>query len=122
MIEEIIYRYDSYSDKSFKAIFGQNKDADVYKACCSLYFYVASQRPFSKLPSKEEAILSNIQEAIVKGNALLGGVALKQLCEEIKLRETQLEKQSQINRISIVISIVGVILSLFFGVLSVFKV
>lgn len=87
-------------------------------ACLKLYTYIVDVEPFSNLPETQATLLKNIKDAMLKGNIDLGKVALKQLTEELIDSERQLEKQERINKITVILSIVGMLLTIYFGIAS----
>ena len=74
--------------------------------------------PFSNLPETQATLLKNIKDAMLKCNIELGKVALKQLTEELIDSERQLEKQERINKITVILSIVGMLFTIYFGIAS----
>lgn len=118
ILEQIIYYYNSCSDSHFKSVFRDNKNDEVRNACLKLYTYIVDAAPFSNLPETQATLLKNIKDAMLKGNIELGKVALKQLTEELIDSERQLEKQERINKITVILSIVGMLLTIYFGIAS----
>lgn len=120
LLEQIIIRYDSYTDKDYKSVFRDKKDKEVRDVCLKVHAYVIEKTPFSNLPIKEATLLNNIKESILSGNVKLGEMALQQLSEEMESKDYHIKKQDKTNRFTTLLSILGLILTVFFGVLSLF--
>ena len=84
----------------------------------SLYNFIDQNQPFSLLPDKEAALLNNINEAMLSNNPLLVNNLLKQLANEIKAKEKRYTKGKKQTVIATTISIVGIIFTVVFGILS----
>lgn len=64
-------------------------------------------------------MLKTLSTAIDNNNIDLGQNTLKQLSDEIINKEMIIRKKEKENRLAIILSIVGVLLTLFFGILSI---
>ena len=84
----------------------------------SLYYFIDQNQPFSLLPDKEAALLNNINEAMLSNNPSLVNNLLKQLANEIKAKEKRYTKGKKQTVIATTISIVGIIFTVVFGILS----
>lgn len=75
--------------------------------------------PFSELPETEKNILNDIiKEASVTDNAFIKS-KIEQIANTIQARFNELNKTKRINRVSIIVAIVGVILTIIFGLTSI---
>lgn len=120
-LEKTIYCFDTYSDKKFRYYFGEDKKEEIRSFIIMLLNYIKINYPFSKTPQKEAALLKIVKEALEKENKELGINAINQLSEEIEIKgKSQIKLETQ-NKISTIISIVGVILTIFFGIISFLK-
>lgn len=78
-----------------------------------------SHQPFSSVSSKHGNLLNMIKHAFDTDNKDLGRNNLIQLANDIEVLESTIETQDKRNQVSMIISIVGVILTVVFGALSV---
>ncbi len=120
ILEQILFRYDAYTDANFKSVFHEKKNENVRTMCLILHTYVTEKTPFSNLPTKEATLLNNISEALVHGNVELGEMVLQQLSEEIMNKEFRLKKQEKTNTIATLLSVVGLLFTIFFGIFSIY--
>lgn len=118
MLEQLIHYYDSYSDKNFKYRFGETKDPKIRSFILEICKLIKKNEPFSSVASKESNMLKNINDAIIKNNKDLGLSTLQQLAEEIANKEKTIKKKEKENQVATIVSIVGVALTIFFGLLS----
>lgn len=118
MLEQLIHYYDSYSDKNFKYRFGETKDPKIRSFILKICKLIKKNEPFSSVASKESNMLKNINDAIIKNNKDLGLSTLQQLAEEIANKEKTIKKKEKENQVATIVSIVGVALTIFFGLLS----
>lgn len=120
LLETIIYYYDSYADASFKGIFWQKKDPAVRKFMMGVCQYIKKINPFISIPKKEADLMQSVTDALENNNKSLGLNSLRQLSQEIMAKEKTIVKQKKDNQMAIAISIVGIVLTIFFGFLSLF--
>lgn len=120
MLEQIIFYYDAYTNKNFEKLFAVNKNFDIRNFVLLISQAIKENDPFSALPTKEATLLKNIDTAIVISNIELGKTAIEQLSAEILNKEAVIKKQEYNNRIATVLSVIGMILTVFFGILSLF--
>lgn len=118
MLEQLIHYYDSYSEKNFKYRLGETKDPDIRRFILDICKLVKKKEPFSSVASKESNLLKNINDAIIKNNTDLGLSSLQQLAYELANKEKTLKKKEKENQVATIVSIVGVILTVIFGLLS----
>lgn len=118
MLEQLIFYYDTYSDKNFKYRFGETKDTKIRSFILDIYKLLKQKEPFSSVTSKESNLLKNINDAIIKNNTDLGLSTLQQLAEEIANKEKTIKKKEKENQVATIVSIVGVVLTIVFGLLS----
>ena len=76
-------------------------------------------QPFSSVSSKHGNLLNMIKHAFDTNNKDLGSNNLTQLANDIEVLESIIENQDKRNQVSMTISLVGVILTVVFGALSI---
>ncbi len=118
LLETFIHYYDAYSDTQFSKSFGVDKDIKIRDFIFSMCKLIKDNDPFIAVPSKEAGLLNNISDAIIKNNVDFGMAELMQLSTELVNREKLLKKKEKENQLTTVISIVSIVLTVFFGVLS----
>lgn len=118
-LESIIYYYDTFSDNNFNSFFKHEKDSNIRSFIYEVYSTIKSDNTFASVPAKEAQLLKTLSTAIDNNNIDLGQNTLKQLSDEIINKEMIIRKKEKENRLAIIVSIVGVLLTLFFGILSI---
>lgn len=118
-LESIIYYYDTVSDRIFNSYFKHEKDSDIRLFIYEVYCNIKSNNTFASVPAKEAQLLKTISTAIDNNNIDLGQSTLNQLSDEIINKEMIIRKKEKENRLAITVSIVGVLLTLFFGIISI---
>lgn len=79
---------------------------------------VRDKQPYASVSSRYGNLMSSIQSSIETQNVELAKSNLRQLTDGVEVLETTIKTQDKRNRFSIIISIVGVILTIIFGALS----
>lgn len=119
IIEIIITYYDAKSDKAFRALFKQRKNHDVREFIIAMHSYIKTQYPFISLPKKEADLLTPIMDTYQKNDDHAGIANLGQLAQEIANRERTIARQTRQNQWATMLSIIGIIMTIFFGLLSI---
>jgi hypothetical protein len=114
----IIYYYDSYTKQQFESEFSQEKNLAVRDFIFELRTYIKSISPFISVPDKEAGLLQTLKDAIVSNNPQLGDSILNQLSDEIAIKEKAIRKNERDKKMAITLSIIGIILTAFFGIIS----
>lgn len=120
MIDQMIFYYDSYSDTRFKKMLHAEKENGVRQFLFAVSSHMKGNDPFASLPAQEATLLKNISDAIYSNNTELGKTAIEQLSTEILNKEALIRKQERNNQITTMMSIVGTVLTVFFGIASLF--
>lgn len=81
-------------------------------------FYIKTINPFISISRKEAELMQSIMNALNNNNCSLGVSSLKQLSQEVATKEKLIIKKDKENRRANIVSIVGLILTVFFGILS----
>lgn len=119
LIDEVISIYDTRSDKGFKSIFKRERYEGLPKFLLKVSQFIKESDPFSALSEKNAALLKNLSEALEKTNFELGQVTIKQLSSELQNKESLVKKQQRENQRATMISIVGIVLTIVFGIFSI---
>jgi hypothetical protein len=119
LCEDLLCRSESYGRKRFKSLYSLEFDNDQINRIVEIITIMKSHQPFSSVSSKHGNLLNMIKHAFDTDNKDLGSNNLIQLANDIEVLESTIETQDKRNQISMVISIVGVILTVVFGALSV---
>ncbi len=75
--------------------------------------------PYADLPSDERMLLLDINKMIENNELTNVNQKLKELSLTMQARDTEIRKTRQINIVSLTIAIIGIILTIFFGVISI---
>lgn len=122
LIEEFIYWHDTLDGRDFKRRFGFDKSPVLRERAMKLLVEVRRENPFARVSRRAAGLLSSIREVIeAGGKPELARSSLSQLAEEIEGLDRAIEVQRERQIISTVVSILGVILTFAFGLLSVWQ-
>jgi ABC-type glycerol-3-phosphate transport system permease component len=119
LCEDLLCRSESYGSTRFKNAYSLEFDNEKINRIIEIISILRSRQPFSSVSSKHGNLLNMIKHAFDTDNKDLASNNLIQLANDIEILESTIEIQDKRNQISMVISIVGVILTLVFGALSV---
>lgn len=118
-VEDLLYRVEAYDGKRYKEIYGFEFSAEQKDRVVSAIELMKQRQPFSSVSSKYGNLLNMIKHAFDTANPELGTGNLRQLADDIEVLESALNTQAKRNQMSIVVSVVGVVLTLVFGALTV---
>lgn len=121
LIETMIYYCDSRTDKFFERFLKVNKKEEIRNFLMELYNYIKKESPFLSAPPKEASLMKTLKEAIVINDSVLGINTLMQLSTEIESKEKLMQKQRYLNKLSMIVSVTGVISTILFGIISIVK-
>lgn len=120
-IEEFIYRYGTRTDREFRQQLGIQRLPVVRDRVTRLLAKFRAENPFANLSSQAGALFRNVQEAIATGNDDHVRATLLLLADEVERVEGVVRTQERRNTIATLISVVGVILTLVFGAVSIIQ-
>ncbi|MEJ1435951.1 MAG: hypothetical protein RPU61_01375 [Candidatus Sedimenticola sp. (ex Thyasira tokunagai)] len=120
-LEDYLCRIESFGNKRFKESYKFELNDPQKNRLVTIIEVFKSQQPYSTISSKYGNLLSMISHAFDTDNTDLGKTNLRQLSDDIEVLETTIEQQTKSNQISLVISVVGVILTVVFGALTVIQ-
>lgn len=118
-VEDLLYRVEAFGPKKYKDAYGFEFSDSQKDRVANAIRLMKTRQPFSSVSSKYGNLLNMIKHGFDTENTELGVSNLKQLAEDIEVLESTLDTQSKRNQLSIVVSVVGVILTLVFGALTV---
>lgn len=118
ILEGMVCYYDTLGRIGFKSRFNLEIENDVRNKVMRIVDNMKEQNPFVSLSSKDANLLTNLKHSIETGNADLGSTILKQLSEEIEVKESNIRTQQKRNTTAFIIAALGVTLTIFFGLLS----
>jgi len=121
LLEDFIYFYDARGPKYLKSNYYIEAEKSLRDQAYSLLEYVKKENPFSSLPPKEANFLRTLFQAIESGNKELALNTVNQLSQEIEILDSSVRNGEKRTRVSYIISIVGVILTIVFGFTSLFS-
>lgn len=117
LIETFIYLVDTGEHTYLKRI-GVDPTDELKEQSMALLEAMRSIRPFSRLAPKEANVLSTLDQAIQANNPSLSRTLLRQVAEEFELSGAVLRKMEKEKQIATMISAIGVVLTLVFGLMS----
>ena len=118
MLEDLLILMDVTEESSFKGMIGVDPPKDKRDKLIASLKLIKELQPYSSLSSKQGNMLNMLRHSIDTDNKDLAKNTIKQLSDEIEVMEGSMRRQEMKNRISISISIIGVILTVFFGAVS----
>lgn len=118
LLEEFIVGIDTLDDRAFKQRYRMERPLPLRPRLLETLKNLREQSPFASLSSKEANLLSTLINAVESGNPELGKSVIKQLAEELEITGANLRSQNQKNTISFIVSVVSVLLTVFFGIVS----
>lgn len=119
LCEDLLWRFESYGKKRIKNLYKIDFDNEQVNRIVEIISIMKLRQPFSSVSSKHGNLLNMIKHAFDIDNKDLGENNLIQLANDIEVLESTIESQDRRNQTSMVISIVGVILTIVFGALSI---
>lgn len=120
-LEDYLCRIESFGNEGFKEAYKFELDDSQKNRLVEIIEAIKSKQPYSTISSKYGNLLSMISHAFDTDNLDLGKTNLRQLSDDIEVLESTIEQQSKTNQVSLAISVVGVILTLVFGALTVIQ-
>lgn len=118
IVEDLLYYCDTRSKDNLKKQYGVEFDQIQRGRIVEIIYHLKNQNPFSSTSSKFNGLLMQINQAFELNNSPMGKSSLLQLSEDINLIENNLRSKEKDNLRSYIISIVGTILTIIFGVVS----
>lgn len=119
--EDLFCRAEAFGASRFKDAYSLEFTGEHMDRIAIVISIMKSRQPFSSVSSKYGNLLSMIKHAFDTSNTDLGINNLKQLADDIEVMESTIHSQGKRNQISIVVSVVGVILTIIFGALTVIQ-
>ncbi len=119
LLEKTIFYYETFSDEKFYKTFEVKKDNNISAFLSCICQYINNNYPFTSNNPKEATHLSHIKRALTTSNTDLGLATLAQLSSELQNKDKLLQKHQKENQTATRLSILGLILTLFFGIISI---
>jgi hypothetical protein len=91
---------------------------DPYKILKDIINFENQEKPFNNIPDEEKMILRNINENIKNNQLESVKHNINELCSVITTRNKIYEKTNKINKLSIPFAIIGIIVAIIFGLMS----
>lgn len=119
LLEELIFKYDSLQEKRFEEKYGIKLNLEDRKKIVNIIEVIKKENPFISLSPKSSSTLQNLKHSIESKNTDLATTMLNQLSNDIEMIESSLKNQKEINQISIIVSVIGIVLTIVFGIISI---
>ena len=121
LLEEMAFNIDTLTENSFSSRYGIEVTSEIRGRIIRIIEMMKEKNPFDSLSPKEANLLESLKHALETGNKDLGRTLIKQLSDEMEILETNITIQNDKNKNSYVIATVGIVLTIYFGVLSLLK-
>jgi hypothetical protein len=118
VLESLVANYDMLGQKRVKSLFQVDVSVEMRNRIYKITDRMKTLNPFASLDSRDANLLSTLQQAIGTRNLALGNTALRQLAEEIEVKESAIRTQENRSNTSFMVAIIGVVLTIVFGILS----
>lgn len=118
LIEDLIHFFDAGGPEMLDKVFETEAEETTRDGAYSLLRYIRDNNPFTSLPTREASLLQNLQDAVDKQNKELGLATLRQLAERIEVLDSTVRAKDRAAKVAFLISVLGVILTIVFGLLS----
>jgi hypothetical protein len=120
-LEDMLYYIDTLGEKRFSTRFGLGVTSETRKRITKIINVMKSREPFGSLSREDANLLNDMKRAVETGNIDLGTTTLRQLTEEIQIKESNVRIQEKRNTTATLVAIIGAILAFVFGVLSLIR-
>jgi len=117
-LEDMFHYYDTLGEKTFKTRFNLEVTTEIRNRIVNIMNEMKRRNPFASLSRENANLLNDLKHSIESGNIELGTRTIRQLAEEIKIKESNVSIQERRNRNSLVIAVIGAVLTLFFGLFT----
>ena len=119
--EDLLTRSTGFSKWSFKFHYSLEFTDEELNRIALIISQIENELPFISLSPKYGNQLDILKLAFEANDIQLGSNSLKQLAKDIKYLESTMDSQERKNRISTLISVIGVILTILFGAVSIIQ-
>lgn len=117
-LNELILLYDTQPNNQI--ILSDEIDSQVIRDYAwEIYDYLNDNEPYAELQIKEANLFYSLKSLLNEDNKEIGMKTLRQLADEIQLKDEVIQKKERHNKIACIISIIGIVLTAVFGVFSI---
>ncbi|BCE00453.1 hypothetical protein [Marinicellulosiphila megalodicopiae] len=120
--EDLLSRATGFTSFVFKLHYSLSFTPEEISRLADIVKSIETEMPFISLSPKYGNQLEMLKLAYTSNDVDLGSNGLKQLAKDIKFLESTIENQERKNRTSTWVSVIGVILTIVFGAVSIFQV
>lgn len=120
--EDLLSRATGFTSFTFKLHYSLSFTPEEISRLADIVKSIETEMPFITLSPKYGNQLEMLKLAYTSNDVDLGSSGLKQLAKDIKYLESTIENQERKNRTSTWVSVIGVILTIVFGAVSIFQV
>ena len=118
LLEDMFHDYDIWGEKGFKKSTGLDMKSDIRNRLIKIIEEMKLKNPFLSLPPEDASLLSDLTQAIDTSNKELGMRTIRQLAGQLKIKDSNFRIQEKRNNTAFVVAAIGVVLTLFFGIVS----
>jgi hypothetical protein len=121
VIENIIYYSETRNKQVLEKYFGIILSEEEKEKVYSYYNIIKTDLPYDILELYDKDLIINLSKSIKSNDSQSIENVINQLIRELYLKNKKIQKQSKINTMMIITSVVGIILNIIFGILSIKK-
>lgn len=116
MLEQIFYRYDTYSDRDFQEFFKEKREIEVRDFTYTLYKQMKGKGPFIDLSEHEVKIVNTIKQTMEEQTIGKNEVLLEQLIYNLKSRTRNVSAPVKKNKVVEWITLIGAVITAVQGI------
>lgn len=118
---DVLQTIFSYYVRGIKRGFDPEETPEARNFILKVCDHIKETEPFISVPDKEAGFLKSLKNALDDGNTELGNTNLNHISEEIVSKQNLLNKKDRELKKANTISIIGVVLTVVFGVMTVLQ-
>ena len=121
VIENIIYYSETRNVKLLKNEYGIDISNDEKEKIYSFLDVIKSDYPYDILGQYDKQIILNLVKSINNDDKQSTENFINQIIKELFNKSKKINEQTKFNTVTVIISVVGIILTIFFGIQSIVK-
>lgn len=119
LLEDFLFRVDSNKTTAFKESYEIEVSQDCRKRISKIIDLMKIDQPYASVSSSYNSLFNMLNQALSTNNVDFGKSTLNQLVNNVEILEQTINAKARENLISTIVSIVGVILTIVFGFISI---
>lgn len=119
LLEEFISKIDSLNYEEIQAAYELEVSKETRPRILNILKIMKDENPFAHLSDKEANILISLRSVIKDESMPFGNIILDQLSEEFVTLDSKIRRQADTIQYSYIIAIVGILLAIYFGIVTI---